>query len=333
MSKTTAAFVKETKRDEYFKQRDAEIRALLDPATGNVRAEYADPVAACLLCGSKGRDTLFRKHGFSFHRCTECGFVYADPQVRDEALMQEYEGSSANDLWIDVLLSDANHAYDHDKFAAGVRLLESVTGGPGKVLDIGCSIGHFLKIARDMGWDSLGMEVNKRAVEHARNVWGLSIETKFLHESDIPPASMDAVTLWGVVEHLKDPVGILRDVFRVLRPGGALLLFCPNIESLACRVLHEDAPCVDGRNHCGYFAPRTMRYLLEKCGFEVLSIESRQPNLAPVLNHLDFLDPYTPQQESSLREILGPGMFDVLERAIQDRNLGYKIQTLARKPA
>lgn len=332
MPQKTDGFFKESKRDIYFKLREDEILALIDPDTGRVHKELSDPVKTCLICGSFLRDTLFWKYGFAFHRCRDCGFVYADPQVRETDLMHSYKGSSANDAWIDVLLSDANSEYDEYKFTEGLNKIESITGTCGRILDIGCSIGHFLKVAKARSWNVLGLEVNERALKHAREVWDIPVEAKLLDEANFEDCSFDAVTLWGVIEHLKDPLDVMQEIFRVLRPGGAVLIFCPNIDSLLCRVLHSEAPCIDGRNHCGYFSPLTLRFLLERCGFEVKSIVSHQANLSAIINYLEYKETFGSTLESNIFKTIGSGTFQFFENIILDRNLGYKIETLAQRP-
>lgn len=332
MTQETYSFVSSTKRDLYWELRKKEIEFLLDPLTGKIKEEFAEPVERCLLCQSLKRETLFNKEGFSFHRCSECGFIYADPQIKESELLNYYEGSSSNDVWIDVLLSDDNFRYDEMKYNKGLDLIGAFQK-PGRLLDIGCSIGHFLKIARDRGWDTIGLELNKRAVKHACEVWGLNVMEKLLSEASFSDASFQAVTMWGVIEHLKNPFEVMNEIHRILAPGGVILTFCPNIDSLVCRVLHEKTSCIDGRNHCGYFSPKTIRYLLERCGLEVIEIKSFQSELDTVLNYLDYNNPYLKKsgRVNPIKELLGTGLKMALEQILIDQKLGYKMMTLARK--
>lgn len=332
MAQKTYSFVSSTKRDIYWEARKKEIEFLINPLTGKIKDEFAEPADTCLLCGRDKRDTLFSKEGFTFHRCSGCNFIYADPQIREAELFSQYKESCSNDLWIDVLLSDSNFLYDEKKYKTGLDLIETFQK-PGRILDIGCSIGHFLKTARDRGWDTAGLELNKRAVKHAREVWDLNVSEKMLAEASFPTESFEAITLWGVIEHLKAPYEVIKEIHRILVPGGVILTFCPNIESLVCRVLHEKTSCIDGRNHCGYFSPDTISYLMKKCGFEVMEIRSFQPELDTVLNFLDYNDPYVNRTERSnpIKKILGDGLMEIMEQILLDRKLGYKMMTLSQK--
>ncbi|UCC94914.1 MAG: class I SAM-dependent methyltransferase [Candidatus Omnitrophota bacterium] len=331
MEHKTYSFVKETKRDIYWRLRREEIEFLRD-STGKIKDVFAEPVNACLLCSSKERTSLFEREGFTFWRCGMCGFVYSDPQIKEESLVRLYRSSRSNDVWIDVLLSSANYSYDAKKYETGLKRIESLHPR-GKILDIGCSIGHFLKIARDRGWDVLGLELNARAVQCAQEKWNLKIIEKNLSEAHFADASFDAVTLWGLIEHLKDPSGVMSQVRRILKPGGIVLVFCPNVESLVCRVLREKTSCFDGRNHCGYFSPTTMKYLFDRCEIDIVDIASFQPELDTILNHLNFSDPYIKDEETenSLRSILGPQATEALEGFILEKKIGYKMMILGRK--
>jgi SAM-dependent methyltransferase len=332
MKHETYSFVKDTKRDVYWKLRKEEIEFLIDSPTDQIKDEYAEPIKVCLLCKSDKRTMLFKKEGFLFYRCHNCGFVYADPQINEEKLIQGYKKSLSNDVWIDVLLTEVNFEYDTGKYLRGLEKIESLKAC-GDLLDIGCSIGHFLKLARERGWKTVGLELNKKAVKHAREVWGLTVIEKVLSEAAFPDSSFDSVTLWGVIEHLKNPYEVIKEVYRILKSKGVLLTFCPNVDSLVCRVLHEKASCFDGRNHCGYFSPGTIQYLFEQCGFKVVGILSFQPELDTILNFLNFADPYLQNLDwkNPIKELLGPNLRDQLEKIMLDMKLGYKMMTLAQK--
>ncbi len=94
----------------------------------------------------------------------------------------------------------------------------------GRLLDVGCSSGHFLKVALDHGYDIHGVEPNPEMAKFATESLKLpKIQCGTLHAAHYPDASFDAVTLWDVLEHVEDPGGILEEVRRVLRPGGWLV--------------------------------------------------------------------------------------------------------------
>ena len=345
-SLSTYDFVSATGRDVYYRAREREI-AMLQDQNGGIEAEFAEPVSSCPVCGQTGFELLFMKQGFQIVRCPDtegCGHVFANPQIKEEALMNAYRGqggpdsdqTSANDLWIEVLLSEANQDYDRGKYLSGLNSLEEalpVSAAPRSVLDIGCSIGHFLKLAQEKGWQAIGLELNEKAVNHARNVLKLDVRTQLLDEAGFAPESFDAVTLWGVMEHLKRPLEVLNQVHRILKPGGVLLTFCPNAASLVCRVLKDRAATFDGRNHPSYFTPTSLRRLMTQARFETLKMTFHQADLDAVLNYVEGRDPYVRNTEAigPFREFFSGLKKDEAERFILENGYGYKMMSLNRK--
>jgi 2-polyprenyl-3-methyl-5-hydroxy-6-metoxy-1,4-benzoquinol methylase len=114
-----------------------------------------------------------------------------------------------------------------------VRHLKSPAPGA-RLLDVGCGNGGFLITAQQLGWEAWGIEPDRDAVTAARAA-GLRVEHGGLPTTDLPDAHFDVVTMNHVLEHLHDPVSALREVRRVLKPGGMLWLATPNLDSIGRR--------------------------------------------------------------------------------------------------
>jgi len=318
----------ETGRDRYFEARDEELAALVDPATGRL-AEHLARTIDCPNCGGDDHPPLFEKQGFTFVRCADCRLVFVNPQVREEVVQDEYRTAETNDLWLDVLTSERQLAMDRAKFAEFLDELEPARGTGGRLLDVGCSIGLFLDLARDRGWDGLGLELAPRALAYARETYGLEVLDILLEDAGFEPESFDAVGLLSVLEHANEPRRMLADCARVLRPGGAIAIVVPNVDSLACRVLHEQARTFDGRNHLIYFSPATLADMLRRSGFEPTRIWTKVSSLDPVLEYLSYEQPYS-DADLSRDPVLGP-VREALEPLVEELDLGYKLHCVARK--
>jgi SAM-dependent methyltransferase len=316
----------ETGRDRYFAAREAELAGLLDPETGRL-AEHLARTIDCPLCGGSAQRPLFEKQGFTFVRCEDCRLVFVNPQVREEVVLDEYRTAETNDLWFDVLTSERQLALDREKFGEILDLLEPYRGG-GRLLDVGCSIGLFLDLARGRGWDGVGIEFAPRALTYARDEYGLEVLDVPLEEAGFEPASFDAVGLLSVLEHTNDPRRMLADVARVLRPGGAVFVVVPNVESLACRVLHERARTFDGRNHLVYFSPSTLRDCLDRSGFDTPYVATKVSSFTPIAEHLAYEEPYA---DVDLADEVPRRILAALEPHMDELGLGYKLHALAVK--
>jgi SAM-dependent methyltransferase len=318
----------ETGRDRYFEARDAELAALLDPETGRLAADLAQTID-CPLCGGASHRPLFEKQGFTFVRCADCRLVFVNPQVREDVVLAEYRTAETNDLWFDVLTSERQLTLDREKFTEVLDLLKPYKGG-GRLLDVGCSIGLFLDLARERGWQGIGIEFAPRALAYARERYGLEVLDVPLEEAGFEDESFDAVGLLSVLEHTNEPRRMLGDVGRVLRPGGAVYVVVPNVESLACRVLHERARTFDGRNHLVYFSPSTLRDCFDRSGFDVPYLATTVSSAAAIAEHLAYEEPYS---GADLGDEVPAEILATLEPRLADLHLGYKLHALAVKRA
>ncbi|HEV2820437.1 MAG TPA: class I SAM-dependent methyltransferase [Solirubrobacteraceae bacterium] len=143
-------------------------------------------------------------------------------------------------------------------------------GPPGRLLDAGAGRGRFVESARAAGYEAHGLEPSARGVSAARAAFGLELVRAGIEDAAVDPGSLDAVTLWHVLEHLDDPGEALARVGDWLRPGGAVLVGVPNAASLQARLggpvwLHLDVP-----RHRTHFTAQGLRALLRAHGLEPL---------------------------------------------------------------
>lgn len=97
-----------------------------------------------------------------------------------------------------------------------------------RLLDVGCGAGYFLDAARAAGWDVAGVELSDAAATAARSELGLDVFTGALAEAGFPPGNFDLITMFEVLEHMRDPGAALSEAQRLLRPGGLLAVEVPN---------------------------------------------------------------------------------------------------------
>ena len=138
----------------------------------------------------------------------------------------------------------------------------------GRLLDVGCGSGQFLANMRDLGWEVMGVEPDPEAARVAREKLGLEVCQGTLAESEFPQDSFDVVTMSHVIEHVPDPLGLLKECKGILKPGGRLVLVTPNIESLGARVFGEFWRGWEPPRHLFLFSPRTLSRCVESAGLQ-----------------------------------------------------------------
>lgn len=218
--------------------------------------------AACPVCDGPG--TPERRFGDApLQRCEACTFVFLDGAVDVGLYGDDYFEAYAGG---DYLAHEHQRRHESRK---RLDLLARVTPAPARLLEVGAAAGFFLAEARERGYDGYGVEPNAAMARHARDVLGVAVHTGVLADSAAEPGSFDAACAFHVVEHLEDPVGELRRVREVLRPGGHLLVEVPNAQSAAAARQGPSWAPLDLPYHVGQHGPRSLRVLLERAGFEV----------------------------------------------------------------
>jgi SAM-dependent methyltransferase len=246
--------------------------------------------AACCVCGrddaepvAVGADFEYGTSADSFLavRCATCGVVYLDPRPADTEFDRIYPPSY--------------HAYEFSAERYGLvyrvrRRLEArrvagwCAGLPddARILDVGCGDGFHLRILRDFGrpgWRLEGVDASERAVAAARGA-GLTVHHGRLEALDLPRAAYDLVLLVATVEHVAEPLALLRAAHAVLRPGGRVVVITDNTACPSFRLF--------ARRHWGgyhwprhwyLFDPASLARLGRRAGLEVDGITT---TLTPV---------------------------------------------------
>jgi 2-polyprenyl-3-methyl-5-hydroxy-6-metoxy-1,4-benzoquinol methylase len=145
----------------------------------------------------------------------------------------------------------------------------------GRLLDVGCGAGLFLKHMQQLGWEVSGVEPDPNAAGIARRNLGHDrVVTGDLGQVELAAESFDAITLSHVIEHVPDPAETLAICRRLLEPSGRLVLTTPNSESLGARHFGRTWVHWDPPRHLQVFNARTLSQLTREAGFEIESLDT-----------------------------------------------------------
>lgn len=221
---------------------------------------------SCPLCEHAAAVGVAHLGGARLVRCRACGLAYRDPLRRTEEIRNEYDGVYARTGTATRL--DARRRRVFADFLTRVTPM-----GERRLLDVGCGTGSFLELARAAGWRTSGVELSPHGASLARS------RGHDVHASpkSLGDGSMEAVTLWNVLDYFDDPLAALRDYQRILVPGGIIFIRTPSetfqlTAYRLSRVLRRPRALARLLDDAFYFHslvwnPGTLRLALERSGF------------------------------------------------------------------
>ena len=232
-------------------------------------------IQKCELCQNGDFSKLFNKNGIDVLVCKKCGLVFANFHISDNGQIdfskniyseKYFTGAQSNTIWGNVGY-EKNYFKDKkdEKFRIAQRNLdeiEKIGAKKGKLLDIGCAAGFFLKVARDMGWETFGIELSEFAVRYAQEEFGLNVNAGTVETSKFPEGYFDVITAWDVIEHIPSPQAFIIETSRLLKKNGLLVLGTPNVESLATKIRKGNWYHFKPPEHLFYFGPKTLEKLM-----------------------------------------------------------------------
>jgi SAM-dependent methyltransferase len=231
--------------------------------TDNPRYPFRD---LCPLCAASDLENRFVVAGFQIARCRACTFVFVREHLTVDDLRPFYEHTDD-----DYIYTDEANRVNLDFYFHRLRKLLERTGGPGRILDVGCSAGQFLDTV-PAPWQAYGVEFSPVYAEMAQKKHPGRVQQGTLEDVDFGHR-FDAITFMDVLDHSTDPLHELRVANRLLENGGRVAVKVHNIDCLYARFTGPNFYAIAPPYHLSYFSPKTVKLALEKTGFEVL--ESR----------------------------------------------------------
>jgi len=248
----------------------------------------ASAPARCIACGALPRPRFRLPNGRLLRGCPRCGLSWWDfPEFNPAAFYdQEYFQSAAAARGYDDYgaLEPGLRRTARARLRRIERLRSPFDAGAGdrrrRLLDIGCGTGVFLDEARRAGWEVSGVEVSAYAAAHAAGA-GLSVRCASIEAVDLPAGFYDCVTMWDVLEHLRDPKRVLNVATGALREGGVLALSTGDISSLCARLCGPHWHLFNLPEHLFFFTPHSLVRLLRASGCRAVRLV-REVNWVPL---------------------------------------------------
>ncbi len=237
----------------------------------------------CPLCGSTSFRPRHQIAGYAIVDCLLCKLTYVNPQPTDAYLACFYETVFHTPAWYGRFPQFQGFDYFGNAASdeAGLQSYVEVVRAQvrcGSWLDVGCGHGRLAGVAATSGYEVFGVDPNPLAIAEAVQRLGPNrVFAGPLEEAGLPSGRFTVVSLVGTIEHLKHPLRTLQEIFRVLEPGGMILVQTPNLGSLQSGRQGVNWEQFTPPGHLVYYTPRTLRSMLKSAGFQRVRFDMRFP--------------------------------------------------------
>jgi SAM-dependent methyltransferase len=228
----------------------------------------------CNICGNDRTSLIAVQNDYRFVRCQSCGLVYMNPRPDADELKNIYDtyhqrnGKDKGD-W-EVMM--------WHNFREVAEMLARKYPSGGRLLDIGCGYGHFLRFMEGLHWRAEGIDPSIHTVNQAGKA-GRIVTHATIDDAVIPESSFNAVTMFYVLEHITDPLKTLRKVFSLLVPGGSVVIRIPHTTPLVrlLSALNIKNNLYDAPFHLYDFSPSAAARILKQSGFVNIKVAPGEP--------------------------------------------------------
>lgn len=236
----------------------------------------------CPICTISQHQLFGHCDGLTIVRCSNCGLLYVNPRLSDEARRQHY----AEEYMPTTTIVQTDFGARREKALEfdAVQIQRHKEGG--KILDVGCAGGAFLKYFPEAQWERYGVEPSQTAAHYARQTYGIQVSEGELKDARYPDQSFDLVTMLDALMLVPDPLADLQEMQRILRPDGKLGIEIPGLTfrllkntGLPAKILYGKWMALNPKEHLYFFSDATLRRLLNKAGFEVEQVYLSFPSL------------------------------------------------------
>jgi len=250
---------------EFYNKEDMNINQCINCSGSNFSFVYA------------AKDRFHKLPGkFEIVRCQECGIYYTNPQLPENAIEEYYPENYI--CFVPTIDEESNSLKRFDQLVAMSKrrkqIEKRIVGNVGKILDVGCATGIFLNEMKNHGWDCYGVEPNEKAALYAREKLDVPINNGTLDDSQFPDNYFDVITLWDVLEHVREPNVTLAECYRIIKPGGLIFLSLPNSNSVERHIFNQYWLGWDVPRHYRTYDNKNITEYLRKQNYQNIKVKS-----------------------------------------------------------
>lgn len=243
---------------------------------------------SCNACGADAYQPLSSVGEWKIGNCTSCGLVYLnpapffEPSAEFSTVSKEFQYTR----YMHEKISPKIFAYENAQLRSQKQEIHRLTEQElptMRYLEVGCGSGASVRAATDLGWDATGIDIDPELIETGLKQHGADLRCTPLLQGGFEAETFHFIRLRDVIEHLPDPYASLLEIQRLLRPGGIALFVAPNEGAMLSRLRlllgfkRGMIAWAEPPHHIHGFNPSTLQRILQRAGFNILSIKTTTP--------------------------------------------------------
>lgn len=262
---------------------------------------------SCPVCNSNDFKKLFKAKNVIYHlpgvfdivKCRNCGLIMTNPRPTKQEIGKYYPDNYGPYKMAYKNTDNSKKAIS--KKGELLRLLKKLYRAfmqsnstkipkfskPGKVFELGCGVGNELKELKDAGWEAEGVEMDRVCVDYA-NRNDLNVECGRLEDFDFGENRYDLITAFFVLEHVHNPIDVLKKLRRMIKDSGYFVFSIPNLDSWEFSFFKGNWQALDPPLHLFHYKKSVIKKILDLCGFKLKRIH-HQKNITSLIRSIAYL--------------------------------------------
>jgi 2-polyprenyl-3-methyl-5-hydroxy-6-metoxy-1,4-benzoquinol methylase len=254
--------------------------------TENTLVKNAISAPLCPICERAGAALWLTVGGQPIFRCGNCRCGFRDLRIADASKKEDIQLSAFGERY--VRSRNSISALLRLEAKRSLKVLRRVVTPPAKLLEIGCATGEFCHCAAVAGYQVEGLEISEASALAATVRYGLRVHTASLEELCSQELLYDVIVAIHTLEHFRAPKEVVKQIYRLLAPGGKLLIEVPSVDSWTVRLRAEQSG-VFTDEHYVLHSEQSLGTLLCDGGFDVIKVYSQEGYFGLLNTVMDWL--------------------------------------------
>jgi ubiquinone/menaquinone biosynthesis C-methylase UbiE len=246
----------------------------------------------CIICGSNVIKLAFIIDEFVYYRCSSCHSLFIANRLTSKNILKHYSQEYFEAKSYSVIKRRGYSSYKESQnnldknFTKKLDLIRKLVSS-GDLLDAGAAYGFFLRQSKEY-FNSTGLEISPFAISIAKKEFGLNINEGNIEKTNFPDGNFDLITMWDIIEHLVNPFIAVKEVFRILKPGGFVFISTDDSANWLPRLFGRHWWAIGPPMHICHFSKQGILDLFNRVqGFDIVDMvgDKRNYSIPEIVKH------------------------------------------------